>query len=97
MKVKHRLSYRYIKKRVVKKAEIVHPNIKIHFDVENIFPIKHRLYLNNKSTNFYFTRDTINELLNISKASGDQYKFVISSIYYSVLAEISKVFKNGKN
>jgi len=70
--------------------------VSVKWEKDLCFPVKHRLYINDQITTFFFTVDTVNDLLQVSKATDDPYEFVIDSLYYSVLAEIGRIKQNGK-
>jgi hypothetical protein len=52
------------------------------------FPVRYWFYHDDERSNFFFTIDTVNDLLKQSKFLENSYEFVIETIYHSCLKEI---------
>lgn len=88
MNINRRVSHSQIKRRVLRKLSIAHPELQLSFYTVTQYPVKHRFYIDGYDTRFYFTYQTVLELLDHSSMTGDPYEFVIETIYYSCLKEI---------
>lgn len=91
MRVIKTITNYYICKRILERLRSEGASMEISFKTRtDVYPVRYWFYIGDKRSDFFFTIDTVNDLLKQTKFLVDSYSFVIDTIYYSCLKELVK-------